>query len=331
MNSLPPLSEALKTLKDYGKTVQLTGVKDTDLLILQKLNDTDLLQACLVNKAINKACKDESFWRNRSLEKYPLPSKYKLEKETWRRFYLKLIHYTTKYGNLIHLLRQACFIGDLSLVVYSLEQNKANVNMGNNLPLMFANQGSYYEIMKYLILNGADPNANAADALKWQCAHGNLDIVRFLIEHGSLSHINASDSLPLRWAATKNHTDIVKYLLDNGANIHGKNEETLKRYSGRGDLEMVKYLLERGAAVTAQSEVFRTAVLRGHLNVVDYLNKRGLNADITRDTLVLAAVQSGKLDMVKYVVNHGYPVTPEAVSEAKTKGYTDIVDFFKKI
>ena len=34
MGTLPPLSEAIKSLRDYGKTVNLTGVKDTDLLIL---------------------------------------------------------------------------------------------------------------------------------------------------------------------------------------------------------------------------------------------------------------------------------------------------------
>ena len=268
------------------------------------MNDKDLLQVCLVNKAINKACKDESFWRNRSVEKYPLASKYKLEKETWRRFYLKFVHYTYEYANLIHLLRQACFIGDLSLVVHALDKKKENVRANNDLPLLLANQGSYYEIMKYLILHGADPNVDNANVLKWQCAHGNLDIVSFLIEHGSLTHINSSNSLPLRWAATKNKTDIVKYLLDKGADIHGKDEETLERYSGRGDLEMVKYLLERGAIVTAASKVFRSAIERGRLNVVDYLNKRGLNADNNRDTLVLAAVQSGKLDMIQYLVKH---------------------------
>ena len=136
------MSEAIKSLRDYGKTVNLTGVKDTDLLILQKLNDKDLLEACMVNKAINKACKDESFWRNRSVKAYPLASEYKKETETWRRFYLKFIHYTNEFGNLIHLLRQACFIGDLNLVVHALDKKKENVHANNDLPLLLANQGS---------------------------------------------------------------------------------------------------------------------------------------------------------------------------------------------
>lgn len=329
MNTLPPLSEAVKTLRDYGKTVILTGIKDTDLLILQKLDDEDLLQACLVNKAINRACKDESFWRNRSLEKYPLPSNYKLEKETWRYFYLKIVHYRSKYNLWAHLLRQACFIGDLSLVALALDKKKEIVNAYDNLPLILANQGSYYEIMKYLILHGADPNVNNGDILHWNCAHGNLDIVQFLLEHGLMPQLNLRNGLALRLAATKNKTDIVKYLIAKGANINIYNDETLKRYVERGDLEMVKFLLERGANVTEESEIFRAAIEKGHLNIVEYLDKRGLNADKNRDTLVLTAVKTGKLDMVKYLVEHGYPITPDTMNEAKTKGYIDIVDFFR--
>jgi ankyrin repeat protein len=326
MKSLPPLSKAAK---DYEKTVNLTGVKDTDLLILQRLNDTDLLQAYLVNKAINKACKDESFWRNRSVEKFPLPSKYKPEKETWRRFYLKFIHYTNEYKNHGHLLRQACFIGDLSLVVHALDKNEKNVNTEGDLPLLLANQGSFYEIIKYLILHGANVNVENSTVLHWNCAHGNLDIVQFLVEHGA--NINSRNSLAIRWAATKNKTNILKYLLDNDANIHAHNDGPLRRYASRGDLEMVKYLIGRGAVVTPESNVFRWAVEKGHLNVVKYLTERDLNIDGSPDTLVLAAVQSGKLDLVKYLVQNGYSVTQEAIAEARTKGYTDIVDFFKKI
>lgn len=331
MNSLPPLSEAIKTLRDYGKTVNLTGIKDTDLLILQRLEDKDLLQACLVNKAINKACKDENFWRNRSLEVFPLPSKYKLGRETWRHFYLKIVYYRGKYRLWAHLLRHACFIGDLSLVVLSLDKKKEIVDINNNFPLLLANQGSYYDIMKYLILHGADPNVNNGDVLNWNCAYGNLDIVQFLLENGAKSRLNFRNGLALRLAATQNNTDIVKYLLDKGAEINAHNDETLRRYVERGDLEMVIYLLERGANVTAESEIFRAAIERGHLNVVEYLNKRGLNADKNRDTLVLEGVKTGKVDMVKYLVNNGYAVTSEAIQEAKIKGYTDIVDFFQKI
>ncbi len=43
----------------------LTGVNDTDILILQQLNDEDLLNACQTNKRINKLCNDNRILDNR--------------------------------------------------------------------------------------------------------------------------------------------------------------------------------------------------------------------------------------------------------------------------
>jgi hypothetical protein len=66
----------------------LTGLKDTDFIVLSNLNDRDLLSVCLVNKNINKLCKDENFWRNRFISKYG-EKDFEFMKEkviSWRKF-----------------------------------------------------------------------------------------------------------------------------------------------------------------------------------------------------------------------------------------------------
>jgi hypothetical protein len=45
----------------------LSGNKDTDFIILQKLNDDELGKVCKVNKYVNSLCKDETFWMQRLL------------------------------------------------------------------------------------------------------------------------------------------------------------------------------------------------------------------------------------------------------------------------
>ena len=66
--------------------------RDTDLIILSKLDDKDLFSTCLVNKAANKLCNNEDFWRNRFVSKYgELAAKYKPENRSWRNHYLKVI------------------------------------------------------------------------------------------------------------------------------------------------------------------------------------------------------------------------------------------------
>ena len=49
----------------------LTGHKATDIIILGKLNDIDLLSVCGTNKYLNDLCNNEFFWMNRTLTKFP--------------------------------------------------------------------------------------------------------------------------------------------------------------------------------------------------------------------------------------------------------------------
>lgn len=67
-------------------------IRDTDLFILSKLDDKDLFSTCLVNKAANKLCNDENFWRNRFLSKYgEMAAKYKPENRSWKKHYLQVV------------------------------------------------------------------------------------------------------------------------------------------------------------------------------------------------------------------------------------------------
>ena len=49
----------------------LTGIRDLDHIILNQLEDKDLVNICLVNKAAQKLCNDQTFWFNRILSRFP--------------------------------------------------------------------------------------------------------------------------------------------------------------------------------------------------------------------------------------------------------------------
>lgn len=225
------------------------------------------------------------------------------------------------------MIRRACFIGDLSLVALATSINSDAVSTIDDLPLFLANQGAYYEIMKYLILNGADVDARSGNILIWNCAHGTLDMVKFLVEHGA--NIHNQNEAPIRWASKENRKDIVKYLIEKGANIHEKNEEVLRWFSKRGDLEMVKYLISLGAVPTPESRSVESAIAGGHLNLVEYLIDQGFDTiyNLDDEYLMKVAVDSFSLPVVKYLYGKGYPITHGIIEEAKKKGYTQIVDF----
>lgn len=53
----------------------LTRDKDSDRIILQKLNDYELGKVCSVNKYVNSICNDDFFWLNRLLIVFNLSAK----------------------------------------------------------------------------------------------------------------------------------------------------------------------------------------------------------------------------------------------------------------
>lgn len=71
----------------------LTGNRNVDMMILNKLDDKDLVNACQLNRAADNICNDENFWFNRVLTKFPgIPldvlEHYKANR-TWSEYYIQ--------------------------------------------------------------------------------------------------------------------------------------------------------------------------------------------------------------------------------------------------
>ena len=85
--------------------MNFTGIRDLDLEILKKLKDEELGKICSTNKYFRELCKNEDFWRNRTIERF---SKYlgnvdeinkyrQSRKLTWRLYYISLIDYLESF------------------------------------------------------------------------------------------------------------------------------------------------------------------------------------------------------------------------------------------
>ena len=71
--------------------VTLTGIKDTDLLILQRLDDKDLTNLCQVNSYTRSLCANENFWINRLVNNYgQLILSKKQSTESYKDFYIRI-------------------------------------------------------------------------------------------------------------------------------------------------------------------------------------------------------------------------------------------------
>ncbi len=111
------------------------------------------------------------------------------------------------------------------------------------------------------IAAGRDVNERGADgatALHWAAHHGDLALVRTLLERGADANVrNDYGATPVSAAAVEGDYEIIEALLDGGADVDSPNAEgqTLLMVVARtGQVETARLLLERGADVNAREQ-----------------------------------------------------------------------------
>jgi hypothetical protein len=73
--------------------MNFTGAKDTDFIILQELDDTSLMNFCLVNKYAASLCNDENFWMNRIIKFHGKNAlRLKKAKDSYRNLYFSVTY-----------------------------------------------------------------------------------------------------------------------------------------------------------------------------------------------------------------------------------------------
>ena len=109
--------------------------------------------------------------------------------------------------------------------------------------------------------------------------HGNLDVIRLLLEAGAnVGGGNSSPMTALHLAAQQGHVEVVRLLLDFGADKEavGVHQETALHWAAvKGHVNVTRLLLEAGAHKEAQREggqrPLHCAAGHGHLEVVRLL------------------------------------------------------------
>ena len=102
-------------------------------------------------------------------------------------------------------------------------------------------------------------------ALRAACYEGNLESVKFLLQHESVKlQIAIKDNEALRVAARKGHLEIVKLLLtfpEVQSQITAKNNEALRISAGKGHFDIVRFLMQH-PEVQSQVTVDNNGALR---------------------------------------------------------------------
>lgn len=141
----------------------------------------------------------------------------------------------------------------------------ARINTGKAYarPLYLASRSGHPEIIKLLLDNGADANAqnDASDidcsALCAASRNGHLEAAKMLLDNGADINIHGGHyGNALCAASAKGRLEVVKMLLDHGADINmrvGDYGNALVAASAWGHLEVAKILLDNGAKINVHT------------------------------------------------------------------------------
>ena len=230
----------------------LTGNKNLDFTILNKLEDKDLVKVCQTNSQANELCNDQTFWFNRILNRFPYLSldilkQYKGQRD-WSEYYIKdLRQVTPTIGrNRLGIWARK---GRLDLVIIAVNKG-ADISRHNNFAIKFASYNGHLEVVKYLVENGANIRAENDYAIRLASQNGHLDVVKYLVLQGA--DIRSDNDSAFRGASSYGHLEVVKYLVGLGADIRapgpeGLNNWAVKRANSNGHQEVVEYLVGLGA------------------------------------------------------------------------------------
>ncbi|GAM22904.1 hypothetical protein SAMD00019534_060790 [Acytostelium subglobosum LB1] len=140
------------------------------------------------------------------------------------------------------------------------------------------------------VINNGDESGNSP--LHWACYKGHYDIVKYLLSIGSNPNLPNHDEgqTPLHWACIGGNPYIVKYMYNSGGDLtmqDARGYNSLIHATQYNELKIVRYLLERGVPVNSQDLIGQTALhwaaYQGHIQLVLFLVNKGAEYD-TIDT-----------------------------------------------
>lgn len=236
-------------------------------------------------------------------------------------------------NNIHNKFLDACENGDLNTVTNIYHEHKIDVNyqrQKNKTPLIYASRGGSFEIIKFLIENGADMNiqdVNKNTALMYATLYNYNEIVEYLITQGSdLNLKNNQQCNPLHVAASVGNIYIIKLLYDRGMDLDSID------YNGNSPIfistinnypETVKYFLSKKAnihnqnnskeiydnhAFYTQSTLLHICIKydRPELLLLFIKHKININAHSdTYETPLMYACKLNKLVFVKLLLSNG--------------------------
>lgn len=212
------------------------------------------------------------------------------------------------------------------LLLDSGAQVNSQAGFYNTTPLYGAAQNGSLELVKLLVSKGAKVNAvdkYFSRPLAKAVQADNLEIAKFLLEHGADKTINHSDDEFQTAIFKARSAKMAQLLIANGANVSESDKKGLSvllhAVANYLDFDLLKVLLQNGADINARDKSGTTALLwaaqhpyeRDDKNCVQFLLENGAKANVANNQGETPLLVAEKLEELQVLLAHGADVNAQ--------------------
>lgn len=211
------------------------------------------------------------------------------------------------------------------LLEYGAQVN-SQAGFYNTTPLHGAAKNGSLELVKLLVSKGAKVNAVDKEfsmPLAKAVQADNLEIAKFLLEHGADKTINHSDDEFQTAIFKARSAKMAQLLIANGANVSDRDKKGLSvllhAVANYLDFDLLKVLLQNGADINAQDKSGTTALLwvaqhpyaKNGKTCVQFLLENGAKANVANNQGETPLLEAGKLEELQVLLAHGADVNAQ--------------------
>ncbi|KAJ3318151.1 hypothetical protein HDV06_000780 [Boothiomyces sp. JEL0866] len=214
-----------------------------------------------------------------------------------------ILHKHCDFSDLVDLLFRVIETNDLNFVKELI--GCVDITVENNYAIRQACLFGYYDMVKLLLENGADPSDYNNDALFSATQTGSLEIVELLLRDPRVDPSDM-DSIAFRNACSNGHYEIVKtFVRDGRTNFEADNNFGLGIACEHGFVDIVRLLVDICDPADNDYYAFKAAIENGHLEILQLMLKQ---KDYDFD-LVGFATTHNQTKIVEYLLSYGIDPT----------------------